>query len=109
MIRVAQAIYNKKGFNIITLDVRGISTLTDFFIIAEGSVDRHVKALGDAVMEEMSTHKENPIHIEGQKTCDWLVIDFGDVIIHLFTPGLREKYSIERVWHEGKIVDVEFA
>lgn len=105
---VAQTIFDKKGCNIVTLDVRGVSTMTDFFIIAEGTVNRHVKALARAVVDKFDELGESPLHIEGDKTGDWLVLDFGDVVVHIFTPGLREKYAIERLWHEGRIVDVEF-
>ncbi len=105
--RIAQAIYDKKGFNILVLDVRQICTLTDYFVIAEGTVDRHVKALCQIIIEELTQLGLHPFHIDGQREGDWIVIDYSDVIIHLFTPELREKYAIEELWQKGKIVDVK--
>lgn len=105
--RVAQAIYDKKGSNILAIDVRDICTMTDYFVIAEGTVDRHVKALGQTIMDEFSKEKRWPIHVEGLQEGDWVVLDYGSFVIHLFTPQLREKYGLEKLWKEGKIVDVQ--
>ena len=103
---IAQTIFDKKGFNILVLDVRGICTMTDYFIIAEGNVDRHVKALGGAVMDLLTSRGIEPLHMEGQQSSDWVVIDYGDFVVHFFIPELREKYALEELWSEGKVVDV---
>ncbi len=103
---IAQEIFDKKGFNILGLDVRDISTLTDFFIIAEGNVDRHVRAIAEAIIETLKARGNRPIHVEGLQDGDWVVIDYMEVVIHLFMPGMREKYRLEELWHEGKIVDL---
>lgn len=105
--RIAQVIYNKKGFNILVLDVRGICTMTDYFIIAEGTVDRHVKALSYAIIDEFAQEGIQPLHIEGQNEGDWLVLDYGDFVIHLFISEMREKYALEELWKEGQIIDVK--
>jgi len=106
--RIAQAIYDKKGFNILVLDVHNVCTMTDFFIIAEGTVDRHVKALSQTIIDELSLHGgRSPLHVEGQQEGDWIVLDYADFVIHLFIPELREKYALEELWREGKIVDVK--
>lgn len=104
---IAQVIYDKKGFNILALDVQGLSSITDFLLIAEGNVDRHVSSIGRAVIEELDERGEKPVHAEGLKTGDWAVLDFGDVTVHIFSPGLRERYSLERLWNDSKIVDLE--
>jgi ribosome-associated protein len=101
---IAQAIYDKKGFNILALDVKGISSLTDYLIIAEGSVDKHLQAIANNVIHEMD---ENPVHVEGKIDGTWVVIDYVDIVIHLFTPSMRERYKLERLWEEGKIVDLD--
>lgn len=105
--RVAQAIYDKKGFNILVIDVKDICTMTDAFIIAEGTVDRHVKALGQTIMDDLAKENIHPLHAEGLQEGDWVVLDYGDFIIHLFIPELREKYALEKLWNKGKIVDVK--
>ena len=101
---IAQAIYDKKGFNILALDVKGISSLTDYLIIPEGSVDKHLQAIANNVIHEMD---ENPVHVEGKIDGTWIVIDYVDIVIHLFTPTMRERYKLERLWEEGKIVDLD--
>lgn len=105
--RIAQVIYDKKGFNILVLDVRDICTMTEFFVIAEGTVDRHVKALSQAIMDQFSAEGTEPLHVEGQQEGDWIVLDYNDFVIHLFIPELREKYALEELWKQGKVVDVK--
>jgi ribosome-associated protein len=104
---IAQMIYDKKGFNILALDVQGFSTITDYLLIAEGNVDRHVMSMANTIVEEMGESGEKPIHAEGMQTGDWIVLDYGQVMIHLFTPGLRDKYSLERLWPESKLVELD--
>lgn len=103
---VAQAIYDKKGFNTLILDVRGISSMTDYMIIAEGSVERHVYAISQAIQEKLKGDGEYPLHVGGEKESDWIVIDYCDFIVHLFIPDLRERYAIEQLWKKSKIIDV---
>lgn len=104
---IAQTLYDKKGFNILILDVRHISTMTDYFIIAEGTVDRHVKALSHTIINAFEMQKRFPLHVEGQQEGDWVVLDYGELVIHLFVPELRQKYALEELWHKGSIVDVK--
>jgi ribosome-associated protein len=104
---IAQVIYDKKGFNILALDVRGFSSITDFLLIAEGNVDRHVSSIARAVVDELGEKGEEPVHAEGVKTGDWAVLDYGTVVVHIFSPLLRERYSLERLWNESKIVDLD--
>lgn len=102
-----QSIYDKKGFNILTLDVRDICTMTDYFIIAEGTVDRHVRALSLSIIDQLALSGSHPLHVEGQQSGDWIVLDYGDFVIHLFTPDLREKYALEELWKDGRVVDID--
>jgi ribosome-associated protein len=104
---IAQTLYDKKSFNILALDVKGLSTLADTFIIAEGSVARHVVALADYVEEALAKTGEHALYTEGKTTGDWVVLDYGDYIIHLFTPESREKYALEELWHEAQIIDLD--
>ena len=104
---ITQLIYDKKGFNILVLDVKDISTITDYFIIAEGNVDRHVSSIAQNIIDELKTKRHiTPSHVEGKELGDWVVIDYLNVMIHLFIPSLREKYQLEKLWDNGKIVDV---
>lgn len=102
----AQVIYDKKGTNILALDVRGLSSMTDYLVIAEGHADRHVTAIAHAVEEKLGELGIHPLHAEGIKEGDWAVLDYGDVMVHLFKPGFRDKYLLERLWEESRLVDL---
>lgn len=104
---VAQIVFDKKGSNILALDLRGKSSITDFVIIAEGNVDRHVVAIANAIKETLSELGMRPSHVEGLQTGDWVVLDYLGVMVHLFMPGLRDKYQLEKLWCEGEIIDLQ--
>jgi len=101
---IAQAIYDKKGINILALDVTGLSSITDCIVIAEGNVDRHTVAIARAIMDAVD---EKPLRVEGLQSGDWIVLDYVEVMVHLFMPGLREKYALEKLWKESQIIDLE--
>lgn len=104
---IGQIIFDKKGFNILGLDIREISTLTDFFIIAEGNVDKHVRAIAQAIIAALKVEGHEPLHVEGLSDGSWVVIDYLEIVIHLFMPGMRERYRLEELWREGKVVDLK--
>jgi ribosome-associated protein len=104
---ISQTIFDKKGMNILALDVHKISTMTYFFLIAEGNVDRHVQAISYAIQDTMDQYGWSLLHLEGQQDGEWIVLDYGDIVIHLFTQEMREKYALEELWHDGKIIDVK--
>lgn len=105
--KIAQAVYDKKGFNILALEVKGISSLGDYVVIAEGNVDRHVQAIADNIIDELDKQGIQPTFMEGRAGGDWIVIDFSHIVVHLFMPGLREKYRLEELWREGKIIELD--
>ncbi len=105
---IAQKIYDKKGTNILALNLEEVHSMTDYLIIAEGNIDRHVKAIASFIIEEMKKKwKMYPQYVEGLEAGDWVVIDYFDIMIHLFMPGLRDKYNLEELWKDGKIVEVD--
>jgi ribosome-associated protein len=81
--------------------------MTDYFVIAEGSVERHVKALSTAIKNQLPEIGLSVYHCEGEQSADWIVIDCGEIVVHLFVPEMREKYALEEVWKKAKIVDVD--
>jgi ribosome-associated protein len=101
--RIAQIIYDKKGFNILALHLKESSSITSYLLIAEGNVDRHVISIARAIMEEF---EGVPVNIEGLANGDWVVLDFLGVVVHLFQPGMREKYSLEKLWRDSQIVNL---
>jgi ribosome-associated protein len=104
---IAQAIYDKKGINILALDVSGISTLTDYVLIAEGNVDKHVIAISKAILDTLLEMGIRAFSTEGIKSGDWVVLDFFHIMVHLFMPGLRDKYQLEELWRDGRIIDLQ--
>jgi ribosome-associated protein len=104
---IAQTIFDKKGINILALDVQGISSITDYVVIAEGTVDRHVKAIASAIEQALKELQEKPAAIEGKAEGDWIVLDYQQIMVHLFMPGMRDKYRLEELWKAGEIVDLK--
>ena len=107
--KICQTIYDKKGVNSLALFVGDISSITDYLIIAEGNVDRHVSAIAYEIMKELKKENITPHHVEGIQTGDWVLLDYTDIIIHIFMPGLRETYELERLFSQGKIVPITVA
>lgn len=105
----AQELYDRKGFNILALDVREISSITDSILIAEGNIERHVTALSDSVIDKLREHGEKPVYVEGQEEGDWVIIDYIDFMVHVFTPEYREKYQLEVLWNKGKLIDLDIS
>lgn len=104
---IAQALFDKKGFNILALDLRPLGMIVDYTVIAEGGVGRHVKALADQVVEALEKKGIEPLYIEGAGEGDWIVIDYGEVVVHILQPEMREKYQLEELWRDANIVDVK--
>ncbi|HJA80631.1 MAG TPA: ribosome silencing factor [Candidatus Mediterraneibacter intestinipullorum] len=108
MARIAyNALSDKKGEDVKIIDITGISVLADYFIIANGNSDSQVNALVDNVEEEL--HKAGyPLRQrEGQASGSWVLLDFGDIIIHVFDKENRLFYDLERIWKDGKDITVE--
>ena len=100
-----KALEDKKGEDIRVLDIREISTLADYFILVSGKNRNQLQAMADEVEEKLG--KENiPIkHIEGYDEAGWILMDYGDVVIHLFDQENREFYQLEKIWGDAKTVD----
>lgn len=103
---LAEATERKKSFDLRILDLREANAFTDFFVIATGTSDRHVRALADAAIEAAEQYGERPIGVEGQETARWLLIDLGDVLVHLFQHDARVFYGLERLWGEAESIEL---
>lgn len=105
---LAQTLYEKKARNIIALDVKQTSSETHFILIADGNVERHVIAIAHEIRDVMKKKRRRLVHSQGMEHGDWIVLDFFDVVVHLFISRMREKYQLERFWESAKIIDIEF-
>lgn len=101
------ALDEKKGINITIIDISEISILADYFVIAGGNNENQVKALADSVEEEYTKVDLHPKHIEGYNNANWILMDFNDVIVHIFNEDDRLFYDLERIWRDGKTVSIK--
>lgn len=101
------ALEDKKGVNIKVIDISSISILADYFIIAGGTNENQVKALADNVEEELAKAEIMPKQIEGYNNANWILMDYQDVIIHIFNEQDRLFFDLERIWSDGQLVDVK--
>jgi ribosome-associated protein len=98
---IAQAAYDVKADQLDVLDLRKFSTFTDFFVVATGRSDRQVQAICDRIEERMKKKKRIPLGIEGYAKGHWVLIDFGEVVGHVFYSDVREFYSLEKLWGDA--------
>ena len=98
------ALEDRKGENLLLLDIQDISSFTDYFILANGTSDRMLDALADAVMDAARNTYRLHGRREGRSEHGWIVIDFGDIVVHLLSPDQREYYQIEKLWERGKVL-----
>ena len=91
-----------KAEETITIDLRGKSSISDYMIVTTGRANRHVGAIADNVAKSLKEHGINSPHVEGLPNCDWVLIDSGDVIVHVFRPEVREFYNLEKMWTSDK-------
>jgi ribosome-associated protein len=93
---------DKKALDVIVVDIRDLSSLTDFLVIASGNSDRQVRAIAEAVRLGCKKNEGfSPLGVEGMKEGRWVLLDYGDVMVHLFQPGVREFYDLESMWSEA--------
>ena len=95
---VIDALDDLKGVNIVELDVRRLTDVMDYLVIASGTSNRHVKALADNVLMQAKENGRRPLGVERQDGAEWVLVDFGDVVVHVMQPATRDFYDLERLW-----------
>ena len=95
------------GEKVTALDVRGVSSICDFFIIAQGRSTRHVQGTADKLRELLKKKRIYPLDVEGEREGKWILLDYGDIVVHLFYEPMREFYDLEGLWHEARTVYTE--
>lgn len=101
---IVDALEDKKGEDIVLLDLQGVAPITDYFVVCTGTSTRMLKALIHAAMDAVREKHQLKTKVEGTDMDGWMLADFGDVVLHIFSPLQRDYYSLEQLWSEGKIV-----
>ena len=101
-----KALDSKKGADIALMNIGGITTIGDYFVVASGSSTTQVKALADEVDEQLSKLGIEPKRVEGYQSANWILLDYYEVIVHIFLQETREFYSLERLWSDAPQVDL---
>ena len=104
--RALHATAEKKALDLTVLDLRGIATFTDFFVIATGANRRQVQAISDEVVEQLKHHGSPAARVEGYQNAEWILIDYGDFVVHVFDEKARRFYDLERLWREAGRLNV---
>lgn len=103
---LAKALDGKKAENLVALDLCGLTILSDCFLLATGNNAPQLKAMADAAEEKMAALGESPVDVEGYQSAKWILMDFGDVCVHLFDPETREFYNLEKIWGDAPKIDL---
>jgi ribosome-associated protein len=98
--QVIDSLEDRKGRDIVALDVAEVTDITDYMVIASGTSNRHVKALVDQVVEDAKAAGHRRVRVEGRETYEWVLVDLGDVLVHVMQAQSREFYDLERLWSE---------
>jgi ribosome-associated protein len=105
---IVRILDNKKADNIEAIKVRDLTIVADYFVIASATNTTHVKALADEVEYVLNeTKKLKPTHVEGYQYANWIVLDYGDVVVHIFFEETRNYYNLERLWSDGEQLNIE--
>jgi ribosome-associated protein len=97
----ARAALDRKANKVVTLDLRGLSSVADFFVICSGNSDTHVEGIADIIKEKLDEHDAELWHREGERKATWVLLDYIDVIFHVFTEDARDFYGLERLWGDA--------
>lgn len=102
----ARAAESKKATDIRVLDLRGISSFTDYFVLCSGSNVRQIQTIADEIEAQLREHGERPLGVEGYDKADWVLADYGNFIVHIFSRQAREFYDLERLWRSAKEIKI---
>ena len=99
--QIADLIQNKKGYDIKILDLKNLSSIADYFVICSGTSTTHIKAISDGLEEKLENLGVKYLHKEGYNSARWILLDYGDVVVHIFHEEDRNFYKLERLWSDG--------
>ncbi|HXG95181.1 MAG TPA: ribosome silencing factor, partial [Blastocatellia bacterium] len=107
LMLAARAASDRKATEIVALDLREVASFTEFFLICTGANPRQVQAISDAVEEGLRKRGKRPLHTEGYSNAEWILLDYGDFIVHVFGSASRRFYDLERLWRDAKRVEIK--
>lgn len=103
---IAELSLAKKAEDVIIMDLKELTSVTDYFVICSGDSDMQVKAISDHLSEELKKQKIRVWHVEGYQSLNWILMDLVDVVVHIFKPEVRKFYALEKLWGDAKIEQV---
>jgi len=98
LIRAARAAFGRKATDVVALDMRAIPSFTDYFLICTAQNSRQLQAVADAIEQALRDEGHRPAHVEGDERSEWILLDYFDMVVHVFTAGQRQFYALERLW-----------
>lgn len=104
---IIRALDSKRAEDIQLIGIRDLTIVADYFVIANGTSNTQTKALADAVEFEMKQKGVEPIRVEGYQGATWIILDYGDIVVHVFYKETRSYYKLERLWSDGEQVDIK--
>jgi len=104
---IAELIFNKKGYGVKILDLKEVATFTDYFVICSADSDTQVKAIADEIDKSLRDSGLKSWHKEGYRALNWVLIDYVDVVVHVFKKDMREFYNLEKLWGDAPVIEVE--
>ena len=105
--QAAQAALEKKAVNVVVLDVQGLSSVTDYFLVCNGKSTTHIQTISDAIRDGLKGMGVRPLHAEGIPESGWILLDYGDVLMHVFLEDTRLYYALERLWGDAPTLPLE--
>ena len=105
--RAVELAVDRKGADVVLLDLRGVSNATDYFLLVNGTSDTHVRSIADHIIDEMRKEGMRADHIEGLRSGRWVLIDYIDFVVHVFHPAAREFYQLERLWGDAPVIPIQ--
>jgi len=106
-VKAAEAALKKKALDVTILDLSGLTVIADYFVICSGESTTQVKAFAESIVEELAKKRKKPLGVEGASYSHWILLDYGDVVIHVFEKETRAYYNLEKLWMDAKIIEID--
>ncbi len=106
--RAVELMFDRKANDVVLMDLRNLSTATDYFLICSGTSDTHVSSIADHVVDELKQAGTRPLNVEGERGGRWILVDYFNFVVHVFHPAAREFYQLERLWGDAPNVTAEY-